>query len=128
MTLSASDRERGLARLEKGFMTPDIYQGDVWEVSADHGSTYYVPAHLVGAEPDTDTLQDCVESVIDTDDDGNPIAELKSGVWLTRLSASGYMDCTDWSIHDSEDEAIDYLIDTYDDDDDDSDDDSEGTR
>lgn len=33
--------------------------------------------------------------------------------YLARLSASGYMDCTDWSAHATEDEAAQYLIDTY---------------
>lgn len=30
-----------------------------------------------------------------------------------RLSAAGYLDCTDWTIHDTEEEAIDFLIDFY---------------
>ena len=30
-----------------------------------------------------------------------------------RLSAPGYMDCTDWCVFDTEQEAIDYLEETY---------------
>jgi len=30
-----------------------------------------------------------------------------------RLSAPGYLDCTDWVIFDTEQEAIDYLAETY---------------
>ena len=30
-----------------------------------------------------------------------------------RLSAPGYMDCTDWTVFDTEQEAIDYLAETY---------------
>lgn len=30
-----------------------------------------------------------------------------------RLSAPGYMDCTEWSVHRTEAEAAQYLIDTY---------------
>ena len=30
-----------------------------------------------------------------------------------RLSASGYLDCTDWCVFDTEQEAIDYLAETY---------------
>ena len=30
-----------------------------------------------------------------------------------RLSAPGYMDCTDWVVFDTEQEAIDYLAETY---------------
>ncbi len=33
-----------------------------------------------------------------------------------RLSASGYMDCTDWTIHTTEHDAIVYLVETYGDD------------
>jgi hypothetical protein len=33
--------------------------------------------------------------------------------WLARLSAPGYMDCTDWTAHETEQDAIDYLIETY---------------
>ena len=34
-----------------------------------------------------------------------------------RLSASGYIDCTEWTFFDTEEEAVKYLIDTYGDDD-----------
>jgi len=34
--------------------------------------------------------------------------------WGARLSAPGYMDCTDWSLYDSEKEAHDELCDQYD--------------
>ena len=30
-----------------------------------------------------------------------------------RLSASGYLDCTDWCVFDTEQQAIDYLAETY---------------
>ena len=30
-----------------------------------------------------------------------------------RLSAAGYIDCTDWTVFDTEQEAIDYLAETY---------------
>ncbi len=32
-----------------------------------------------------------------------------------RLSMPGYLDCTDWSIHDSQNEAWNYLQETYED-------------
>jgi hypothetical protein len=34
-------------------------------------------------------------------------------VWCARLSANGYMDCTEMTIHASEREAAEYLVETY---------------
>jgi hypothetical protein len=49
--------------------------------------------------------------------------ELRHG-FGARLSAPGYMDCTDWTVFDTEDEATAYLDENYpEDDDDDSDED-----
>lgn len=47
-------------------------------------------------------------------------AETVSG-YGARLSAPGYMDCTEWCVFDTEQEAEDYLRDTFGDDDDDDD-------
>ena len=46
--------------------------------------------------------------------------------WLARLSAPGYMDCTDWAAFGTRKEAEEYLIEYYgDDDDSDGDDDNQ---
>jgi len=45
--------------------------------------------------------------------------ERKSG-FLARMSAPGYMDATEWTMHDTEQEAADYLRDYYGDDEDES--------
>ena len=99
------------------FMEPEIIGCDYWEVSANHGETHYVPCDV---ESDPAELADYVDGTIDLDDDGKPIAERKTG-FLARLSAPGYMDCTDWTAHDTEDEARAYLAETFGDDDDDDD-------
>jgi hypothetical protein len=39
-------------------------------------------------------------------------ATLRHG-WLARLSAPGYMDCTEWSAFDSFEAAATYLLDAY---------------
>lgn len=45
---------------------------------------------------------------------GDEISEVAPRIgYICRLSASGYMDCTDWSAFDTEEEAAQYLIDTY---------------
>ena len=44
--------------------------------------------------------------------DGRWFADYLTG-YGARLSAPGYMDCTDWTVFDTEQEAIDYLAETY---------------
>lgn len=69
----------------------------VLEYEDTDGSTVYLPsdyADLVPAGADVTT---------------------HAGKYLARLSASGYMDQTDTTMHDTYDGAIAYLVDTYDD-------------
>ena len=113
--MTQSEREAGLDRLSREFMRPDVYQSDVWEVQANHGETHLVPGDVVGSIEDPDdarkALADYVEGKIDPDAD--PV--YRRNVWLARLSAPGYMDCTDWSAFGTREEAEEYLIDMYDD-------------
>jgi len=53
---------------------------------------------------------------IDLEDyvDGKYIEHWEIIGWGARLSAPGYLDCTDWSVFDTEREAKEYLRDTYD--------------
>lgn len=73
-------------QLERGFMTPDYYFG-VCVMSQDG----WIPDDGSVEEP-----EDCKEG------------------WLARLSASGYMDCTDW-LGPFESQALAFinLVDTY---------------
>jgi hypothetical protein len=105
-------------------MVPNVWRGDAWEVSANGGETHIVPADAVGASavPSDGDLDPFVEGRIDRDEDGAPIVTLRSGVWFAQLSAPGYLDQTDLAIFDTEREALEYLVDTYDDLDDDDDD------
>lgn len=82
------------------FMEPEWYEGDYYEVQADHGSTYIVPTDVCAAKVHGD-LQDYVEAKIDEPE--KPV-EVQHG-WLYRFSAPGYMDCTDWSVAESEEAA-----------------------
>ncbi len=95
------------------FMQPAIYFGTYYEVSANHGETYIVPADVSGVVKTYGDLADYVEGKVDEPD---TIAEVKRG-WLARMSAPGYMDCTDWSAHDTQQEAENYLNEYYGDDD-----------
>lgn len=146
--MERSDIERVIARLEKRFLKPHVELMSAWLVDTSEG-TEIVPADLIGDEkaqecgkptieavaqycegtphehpggPDFATRPDGVEGLAD--------AEHVSG-YFARLSAPGYMDCTDWGgPFDSTREAEEYLAETYgsdldDDADDDDSDDSE---
>lgn len=101
------------------FMTPDIDECDYWEVETDQG-TSYVPVDVVGVRSDMGVgyyidddeasaeEREFLVALSDYTDDRPQSAELKHG-WLARLSAAGYMDCTEWTAFATEQEAIDYL-------------------
>jgi hypothetical protein len=95
------------------FMKPEINHGDYYEVEANHGETHIIPTDVENATTNGD-LADYIEGTIDEPD--APVT-IKTG-WLARMSAPGYLDCTDWSAHATEQEAKDYLEEYYGDDDD----------
>jgi hypothetical protein len=120
--MTRTEREKGLARLGRQFMKPYIDGPvDVWTVETTDG-TEYVPCDVAGRPED---LQAYCEGLVTTDQEtGEPCAERLTGKYIARLSAPGYLDCTDWSVHDTREQAEEYLVETYDDDTDDTDDDS----
>lgn len=95
------------------FMQPCVEYAQYYEVSCNRGETTIIPADVVGTPRTLADFRDYVEGTIDEDQD---MPELQTG-WLARLSAPGYMDCTDWSIHPSKAAALEYLAETYGDDD-----------
>jgi hypothetical protein len=124
--MTKTEREKGLARLARQFMTPDIDGPvDVWQVETSIG-TELVPCDV------SNTLANIavyVEGTVVTDQEtGEPVAERLTSKYIARLSAAGYLDCTDWSVHDTRTQAEEYLVETYYegyDDDQDTDDDSD---
>jgi hypothetical protein len=92
------------------FMQKQVFHGGYFEVDTDMG-TEIVPSYLIGRTMDTH-----VEAFLNylegkpLDDDAS--IEYQEG-WLARLSAPGYMDCTEWSVHKTEQEALAYLDETY---------------
>lgn len=110
--MTSKELETGLARLDRQFMRPQI-DGPVavWVVDTDQG-TEIVPIDVCDdREGLTQYLQGEPYDLQD--------AERRSGQYIARLSAPGFMDCTDWSIFDSYQAAAEYLVETYDDQDDD---------
>ena len=93
-----------------GFMQPEIYHGDYFEVDTTCG-TETVPVDVIGR-----TMNVHVDALLNYLEgrplDSEELCEVKTG-WLARLSAPGYLDCTDWSAHDTEEEARDYLVEMY---------------
>lgn len=90
-------------------MTPDIESGSWYEVEANHGETHIIPRDVSGDVETSGELADYVDGTID-DPDAAPV--LKTG-WLARLSAPGYLDCTDWITAETELEAIEALLDMH---------------
>jgi hypothetical protein len=88
------------------FMEPKIEYGPYLEIETPDG-TWFLPADVAGLTTDPAAVRDYVESMSDPAD---WTVTIKTG-WIGRLTAPGYMDCTDWSAYDSEQEAIDNLTD-----------------
>lgn len=110
---------------ECGLMQPDIQQSDYFMVETNHG-TEFIPDDVIGRLPFAIDFAKGGSFNIDGPEfpalvralspyvEGTDISEVspRSG-WIARLSAPGYMDCTDWCAFDTEQEAQQYLIDTY---------------
>ena len=79
------------------FMTPQYEENEWVYFEGEFGETLVVPAEYK--------------------DDGHivvgEIVATRKGIGA-RLSASGYLDCTDWTIHDTEKEAREFIRETYD--------------
>jgi hypothetical protein len=95
-------------------MQPQIYRDWYFEIDTTHG-TEIVPSGYIGR-----TCATNVEAFLDylegspMDDEATIDCQLG---WLARLSAPGYLDCTEWTAHATEQEARDYLNEMYGDDD-----------
>lgn len=89
------------------FMQPQIEHGEWYIVEATQG-TFAVHA---GWGPTYNTsLMDLRPYV-----DGMPISYERVTGYGARLSAPGYLDCTDWTVFDTEREAKEYLDELQDD-------------
>jgi hypothetical protein len=99
------------------FMQHEIVEMAYCAVETTYG-TEYVPSDLIGPHDDiVEALQLFCEGTILVDEDTNePVSiEWKEG-FLARMSAPGYLDCTEWSAHATEQDARDYLNEMYGDD------------
>ena len=87
------------------FMQRQITRKSKWYQVETNRGTEFLPDDLVGKSPVlTDFAQYC---------EGTPESfELIEG-YGARLSAPGYMDCTEWSVFPTEKEALEYLDEYY---------------
>lgn len=95
------------------FMQQQIYHGGYFAVDTTSG-TEIVPDDLIGR-----TVGTHVEAFLNYLEgkpvDPEEVVEHKTG-WLARMTAPGYLDCTDWTAHATETAAKAFLDDAYGDD------------
>lgn len=92
------------------FMRPEIWQ-DSYHLIQDKTGTYvYDSSH---GFPDGETDPEVIAEYLDCDPSELGEIEYVSSGWLYRLSAPGYMDCTDTGWADTEGEAIQELLNMY---------------
>lgn len=86
------------------FMQPEIVQGDWYNIDGDNGIESYPAEYFY--------LADCIEDYENMS--GSEVWESKTVTgYGARLSAPGYLDCTEWSVFETELEAIQFLLETY---------------
>lgn len=95
------------------FMKPYVESALYFEIETTCGLEI-VPASAIGRTCSTaaEAFANYVEGNIQDEDE---LIEVKEG-FLARMSAPGYMDCTDWTAHATEKEALAYLAEMYGDD------------
>ena len=83
-----------LAEMAEGLIEPQIEHNEWTVLTNEYGDTIIQPADI---------------AMIDSGD--TDIYHVTC--WGSRLSASGYLDCTDWVLGDTAQDVADELIDTY---------------
>lgn len=109
--------ERLEQAFRSSFMKPVIEKTDYWEVETTQG-TCIIPTDVHGWTAVTLDPNELADYCLGDIEDSEPLSR-KEG-WLARMSAPGYMDCTDWAAFETEDEAVEYLLNGWGDDDEES--------
>lgn len=102
---------------QESFMKPEIFEGEYVKIDGDNGIIIIPIEHISisldnGVESEYEELsEDDMESVAQAYQDhfeGNaePFSVSVGSGYIYRLSASGYMDSTDYSVADSKEEAL----------------------
>lgn len=101
-------------------MQPEIVEGKWYMIETSSGDTTYVPFDVIGTIKDFGVLADdepmfaawVAPKLRDYCEDEPQRAEIIDG-WGARLSAPGFLDCTDWMICASQEEAKRELAEQY---------------
>lgn len=96
------------------FMQKQVIEAQYFRVNTSMG-TEIVPCDDVGGGR---TCSIHVEALLNylqgEPDDADELCDIHDG-WIARMSAPGYLDCTDWTAHSSEEAAYRYLENMYED-------------
>ncbi len=88
------------------FMLPVVERGVWYVVDCEDGGSEVIPADVAGEGATLEDLATYCES--------DPVSFERRDAWGARLSAPGYMDCTSWTLHDSEAKAREDLREQFD--------------
>lgn len=90
------------------FMKPEVFHGAYYSVETSAG-TEVVPQEVCGNPGTNLDLRDYLEGY---PDEPGEKPEIRNG-WLGRMSAPGCLDCTDWAVYATEQQARDALAEMY---------------
>lgn len=101
-----------------GFMEPEIQEGDWFSIDGPCGGEH-IPADLVSLDIPEKITEEWLEDVAlpalhDFIENRKLWTVEKIHGFGARLSAPGYMDCTEWTVFDTEEEAKDHIREFYD--------------
>ena len=93
------------------FMEHEITQEHFYRINTDNCEEYLVPKSICSPKQIPDNPKEFVEYT-----ESGSVVDVESVFgFFCRLSAPGYMDCTDWiGPFETEEEAENYLVDNYD--------------
>jgi hypothetical protein len=100
------------------FMQPFVEYGEWVEIDGSCGITY-VPSDIFSCDSlqaikdAEDTTDELIALVRDYYESSTIYSITVTKGFGARMSASGYMDCTEWSVFETEAEAVEYLEDYY---------------
>ena len=92
-------------------MQPQVYWDTYVSIETTAG-TEIIPLEVYGFLSDIRPFDDLQVYLEGLPLDDSEIPEEREG-WVARMSAPGYLDCTDWTAHETEAKAHAYLSDMY---------------
>ena len=94
------------------FMEPQIAEKERWAQVETNCGTEFVPLEQLGLTL-PDGIEACTELLRDYLEGNRVFSVQEREGYGARLSAPGYLDCTEWAVFDTEEEARAHLEETY---------------